>query len=127
MWHSEKVATSKVYDKPALAFLVGPAYFKEVLLWHNTWKLKPREFKADEIRIALKQMHPTKALGPDGMSLIFYKKYRDVVGSNVINCPEYSKLWYYASRLEWVLYLSNPKGKMPTEKSLNSDQSVCVM
>ena len=86
MWHSEKVATSKVYDKPALAFLVGPAYFKEVLLWHNTWKLKPREFKADEIRIALKQMHPTKALGPDGMSLIFYQKYSDVVGSNVINC-----------------------------------------
>lgn len=24
---TEKVATSKVYDKPALALLVGPAYF----------------------------------------------------------------------------------------------------
>ena len=31
-------------------------------------------------------MHPTKALGPDGMSPIFYQKYWDVVDYDVVNC-----------------------------------------
>lgn len=30
------------------------------------------DFTVEEIHIALKQMHPTKALGLDGMALIFY-------------------------------------------------------
>ena len=33
------------------------------------------EFKPDEIRAALKQMHPTKSLSSDCMSPIFYQKY----------------------------------------------------
>ena len=45
-----------------------------------------KEFKADEVWRALQQMHPTKSLGPDGMFLIFYQKYWDVVGSSVSNC-----------------------------------------
>ena len=34
-----------------------------------------RTFKEEEIRAALNQMHPTKALRPDGMSPIFFQKY----------------------------------------------------
>ena len=34
-----------------------------------------KEFSKDEILTALKQMHPTKVLGPDGMSAIFFHKY----------------------------------------------------
>ena len=29
-------------------------------------------------------MHPTKALGPNGMSAIFFQKYWDIVGNDVI-------------------------------------------
>ena len=44
------------------------------------------EFKAEEVWRALKQMHPTKAPGPDGMSPIFFQHYWDIVGFKVINC-----------------------------------------
>ena len=43
-------------------------------------------FKAEEVQFALQQMHPTKALGPDGMSPIFYQKYWEIVGPDVIEC-----------------------------------------
>ena len=44
------------------------------------------EFNAEEVWRALKQMHTTKTPSPDGISSIFYQKYWDIVGSNVINC-----------------------------------------
>ena len=31
----------------------------------------------------LKQIHPTKALGPDGMFAIFFQKYWNIVGNDV--------------------------------------------
>ena len=43
-------------------------------------------FKAKEVWRALKQMHPTKAPSPNGMSPIFYQNYWDIVGSDVIKC-----------------------------------------
>ena len=43
-------------------------------------------FKADEVWHVLQQMHPTKSLGPDGMSPIFYQKYWNIVGVCVSNC-----------------------------------------
>ena len=45
-----------------------------------------RNFKEDEVWRALKQMHPTKFLGPNGMSPIFYQRYWDVVGPYVVEC-----------------------------------------
>ena len=44
-----------------------------------------KEFSKDEILTALKQMHPTKALGPNGMLAIFFHKYWDIVGNSVTN------------------------------------------
>ena len=40
-------------------------------------------FTREEVVTALKQMHPTKAPGPDGMSVIFFQKYWDVVGNDI--------------------------------------------
>ena len=34
-----------------------------------------REFRAEEVWMALKQMHPTKAPGPDGMPPLFYRHF----------------------------------------------------
>ncbi|KAF2290964.1 hypothetical protein GH714_017518 [Hevea brasiliensis] len=34
---------------------------------------------------ALKQMHPLKVLGPDGMHVLFFSKYWNVVGQDVLN------------------------------------------
>ena len=44
-----------------------------------------KEFFKDEILTALKQMHPTKAPRPNGMSTIFFRKYWDIVGNRVTN------------------------------------------
>ena len=44
-----------------------------------------KEFSKDKILTALKQMHPIKAPGPDGMLAIFFHKYWDIVGNNVTN------------------------------------------
>jgi hypothetical protein len=46
-------------------------------------KALTREFTASEVELALKQMAPTKAPGPDGMPPVFYQKYWHVVGSDV--------------------------------------------
>ena len=33
------------------------------------------EFTAEEVKVSLFQMGPTKTLGPDGMNALFYKKF----------------------------------------------------
>ena len=42
-------------------------------------------FTKDEVVKALQQIHPAIASGPDGMSAIFYHKYWNIVGPNVLN------------------------------------------
>ncbi|KAL6209655.1 hypothetical protein ACLB2K_020595 [Fragaria x ananassa] len=39
----------------------------------------------EEVKVALFQMHPSKAPGPDGMSPFFFQKYWDLVGVEVSN------------------------------------------
>lgn len=37
------------------------------------------------MKLAIKNMNPTKALGPDGMHAIFYQQYWDIVGNDVVD------------------------------------------
>ena len=43
-----------------------------------------QEFQASEIEQALKQMHPMKAPGPDGMPPLFYQHFWPTVNSIII-------------------------------------------
>ena len=40
-------------------------------------------FRREEIEEAIKQMHPTKAPGPDGMCALFYQKYWATIGNDI--------------------------------------------
>ena len=44
-----------------------------------------KQFTKEEVEAALKQMHPTKSPGPNSMSAIFYQKFWDIVGNDVVN------------------------------------------
>lgn len=43
-------------------------------------------FAEEEIFAALKQMHPSKAPGPDGFSPCFYQRFWHIVGKDVVAC-----------------------------------------
>ncbi|KAL0355426.1 UNVERIFIED_CONTAM: LINE-1 retrotransposable element O protein [Sesamum radiatum] len=42
-----------------------------------------QHFTSEEVLHALKQMHPLKSPGPDGMSPVFFQKYWSIVGTDV--------------------------------------------
>lgn len=42
-------------------------------------------FNPEEVRRAINQMHPTKAPGPDCMSPLFYQKFWEIVGNDVVS------------------------------------------
>lgn len=42
-------------------------------------------YSEEEVHQALKQMHPLKAPGPDGMCLLFFQTYWHIVGASVTN------------------------------------------
>ena len=43
------------------------------------------EFTAEEVKVALFQMEPTKASRPDGMNALFFQKFWHIVGDDVVS------------------------------------------
>lgn len=41
-------------------------------------------YTKEQIKIAVKQMFPTKSPGPDGFPLLFYQKYWNIVGPKTV-------------------------------------------
>ena len=50
----------------------------------DMWEVLSSEYTTEEVKVALFQMGPTKAPGPDGMNALFYKKFWHVVGDTVV-------------------------------------------
>lgn len=42
-----------------------------------------RDYSANEVLLAFKQMNPTKALGLDGMAPLFYQKFQKLLGLRI--------------------------------------------
>ena len=55
---------------------------KVTLEMHDTLSSK---FSAEEVKVALFQMGPTKATEPDGMNVVFYQRFWPVVGDTVVD------------------------------------------
>ena len=80
----------------------------------------------DEIYMALREMHPTKAPGPDEMHALFYKKCWDIVGPDVISFVK--KAWRREANLSCVnktTIVLIPKAKDPKSISQYRPISLC--
>ena len=84
------------------------------------------DFKAKEVWFALKQMHPTKAPEPDGMSPIFFKHYWDIVGLEVVKCVLTAlNLGIMPSGLNETHICLIPKVKSPQKITEYRPKSLC--
>lgn len=69
-------------------------------------------FEESEVTMALHQMAPLKAPGPDGMSPLFYQHFWGTINTDVIFFHfDVVEFKYLTSTLKSYLYNSYPKGQ----------------
>ena len=97
---------------------------RRVTLEMNNMLTKP--YQAEEVFTVLQQMHPSKARGPDGMSVLFFQKYWHIVGSHVtvavLSCLNSGHILKSSNFTHIVLI---PKVKNPTRVSDYRPISLC--
>ena len=97
---------------------------KVVSVESNQRLLQP--YTSDEVRVALFQMHPSKAPGSDGMSSFFFQKYWHIVGDSVstavLSVLNSSKL-LRKTNLKYISLI--PKKKNPEKMSDYRPISLC--
>ena len=72
------------------------------------------EFNAEEIRLALFQMDPTKAPGPNGMNALFYQKFWNIVGDSVVSAVlDFLNNGYVVPGINYTNIVLIPKVKNP--------------
>ena len=68
----------------------------------------------EEIKVALFQMGPTKALGPDGMNVLFYKKFWHIVDDDMTNAIlDFLNFGNMVPRFNYTHIVLIPKIKSP--------------
>ena len=75
----EKMYTTSCPSREAEVIVTIPTRITEEMNQFLT-----KELTKEEVKKALKQMHPTKAPEPKGMSAIFFQKYWYIVGNDII-------------------------------------------
>ena len=73
-----------------------------------------RPYTAEEVRMALVQMHPSKAPGPDGMTPFFFQKFWHIVGQDVTGAVlSVLHSGRYLQKMNYTHIVLVPKKKWP--------------
>ncbi|KAL0451735.1 UNVERIFIED_CONTAM: putative mitochondrial protein [Sesamum latifolium] len=85
-----------------------------------------RRYTSEEIEQTLKQMHPLKSLGPDGMSPIFFHKYWNIVRLDICACVlDFLNNGSLNPTLNFTLVVLIPKCSNPEEMAHFRPISLC--
>ena len=83
-------------------------------------------FTAEEIKKAVFQMHPSKALGPDGMSCFFFQKYWHILRDNVTQAVfSFLNSSHLLKKINYAYIVLIPKIKNPQRVSDYGPISLC--
>lgn len=85
----------------------------KISTYENSRLLEP--FTIDEFRVALFQMHPDKAPGPDGYNPAFFQRFWPTMGNEVFaNCTEWMQGGAFPEALNDTIITLIPKCQNPT-------------
>ena len=92
----------------------------------NMKEILSKDYSAEEIKAALFQMGPIKALGPDSMNVLFYQKFWHIVGDDVIAAVlDFLNSGNMNSELNYTHSVLIPKNKSPKRMSDYRPISLC--